>query len=316
MTAALRFEQVSKRFGRRYALDQCDWVVPEGTCYGLVGHNGAGKTTAMAVTTGLLRPQQGQIDLLGVGPFDVARHGGRVALLPQDALLPSDRNALDVLQFYARLQGLTARAARSQAAELLERVHLADRARNPLRTLSHGMRKRVMIAQCFLGQPELVLLDEPLSGLDPYEVAHMRALLKEKGAGITLIISSHNLHELELCCDYIGFMRNGRCTRSGPLDTIMGNRQAVTYMVDQAPSHEWIESTAKEGEFTLRYDAKDNALICEYPADAFTPASLNARLLPQLLKAGLGIIAIQQGQRLEQAYLSGQDNSSAFTSSH
>lgn len=303
MTPALRFEGVTKRFGKRRALDTCDWTVPAGTLYGLIGHNGAGKTTAMAVAVGLLHTQAGRVDLLGEGPFDAARHGGRVALLPQDAQLPGDSHALDVLQFYARLQGLTRIAARDQAVALIEQVHLSNRAETPLRALSHGMRKRVMIAQCFLGEPELILLDEPLSGLDPYEVAHMRAFLKAKRSEVTLVISSHNLHELELLCDYVGFMTNGRCTREGTLDAIMGRRQTIIYSVDEDPTPALTSLIEQENECTFHYDASTRTLTCHYPAARYTPAAWNALLLPHLLQADIGITAIQDGQRLEDAYL-------------
>ncbi len=304
MSHALVFEKITKRFGRRLALDKCDWQVPVGTLYGLVGHNGAGKTTSLAVATGLLYAQQGRVDLLGQGPFDAKRHAGRVTLLPQDAHLPSDSHALDVLIFYARLQGINFAAARKQATELLERVHLADRARAPLRTLSHGMRKRVMVAQCFLGQPELVLLDEPLSGLDPYEVVHMRAFLKAKRKDATVVISSHNLHELELLCDYVGFMSNGRCIRADTLDNIMERRQTITYVLEQDPTACLSELEQNEAGMNFEYDASARTLTCRYPSDRFSVATWNAFLLPRLLEAGIGIASIQEGQRLEGYYTS------------
>ncbi len=300
---ALLFAAVENRYGRRMALNRLSFSVPRGCCCGWVGANGAGKTTAMAAAAGLVRIQAGQIDLLEEGPFDAACHAGRLTLLPQDALLPAEARPRELLTFYGELQGLARRAAVKTAERLLDAVHLMDRAEAPLRSLSHGMRKRVMIAQCFIGNPELVLLDEPLSGLDPAEVVNMRRFLRAKPAGQTLVISSHNLHEIEACCDEVVFLQGGRCTRQGPLEQITGSQQCLYYAVTWETAPDWDRLASTVPELELQYDPATRWLRCRPKDKPLGGAAINRRLIPMLLDHGVDICAIREGDRLEDAYL-------------
>jgi ABC-type multidrug transport system ATPase subunit len=156
---------------------------------GLVGENGAGKTTWMMTVAGFLSPDSGEIDLLGCGPFDAARHGGRISILPQDSELPLEMSPLDALYRFGRLQGLSSSQALKSAEEALAAVNLSERAKAPVRTLSHGMRKRAMVAQCFVGNPEVVLLDEPLNGLDPVEASRLRRFILSQRGLRTVVVS-------------------------------------------------------------------------------------------------------------------------------
>ena len=185
---ALETRNLVKRYGRRRVLDGFTLAVPRGAVLGLVGANGAGKTTWMMTVAGLLRPASGTIDILGGGPFDAAVHAGRLALLPQDSELPLEATPMGLFYRFGRLQGLSAETARRSASEVLKAVNLADRAKSSIRSLSHGMRTRVRVAQCFLGNPELVLLDEPLNGLDPLEADRLRRFLRSRAGNQTRII--------------------------------------------------------------------------------------------------------------------------------
>ncbi|MDZ4200147.1 MAG: ABC transporter ATP-binding protein, partial [Kiritimatiellia bacterium] len=302
VTTALRLENIVKRYGRRRALDGLSLDIPGGSLTGLVGSNGAGKTTTLAVIMGFVRPQSGRVDLLESGPFDAARHAGRVAVLPQDAELPVDGRPLDLLTFYGALQGLTRPAARRQAGELLERVHLADRAQSPLRTLSHGMRKRFCIAQCFLGEPELILLDEPLSGLDPREASAMRDFFYACRGRQALLISSHNLHELEQICDRAVFMEQGRVTRADTMTALTRRAGLAGYFLagENAPL-DALREAIPEAEF--EFDPAARRLQCRFDADLRDPAALNRAVLEILFGAGVGLLEIRLGDRLEQEYL-------------
>ena len=309
MNDALRFDGVVKTYGRRRALDGLSLRVPAGVVAGLVGSNGAGKTTLMGVAAGLLRPRAGAVDVLGGGPFDAARHSGRVALLPQDAELPRDAPPGALLAFYGALQGLDRDAARRQAAELLDRVHLADRARSPSRTLSHGMRKRVMLAQCFVGAPELILLDEPLNGLDPRETAAMREFLREQRGRRTLLISSHNLHEIEAICDYVIFIEHGRVVRADTLEAVTGRAEQLTCLLGEGPTPdvEALRSALNGMAIELDFDAGSRALVCRYRADRHDAGAVNAALLPRLLGQGCALLELRRGERLETQYLAPRD---------
>ena len=207
-----------KRYGRRRALDGFSLDVPEGCVMGLVGPNGAGKTTWMMSVAGLLRAESGTIGLFGTSqPFDAALHSGRLAILPQDSELPLESTPEGFLTGLARLQGLSKDAAKESVAKILESVNLASRARASIRSLSHGMRKRLMAAQCFLGKPELVLLDEPMNGLDPEEAARFRKLILSRAESCTVVISSHNLADLERLCTHVTFVRDGKVVRTAAL---------------------------------------------------------------------------------------------------
>lgn len=303
MKTALEWRGVAKRFGRNRALDGLDLSVPAGSITGLVGSNGAGKTTAMAIAGGMTTPDAGAAILFGEGPFDPDRHAGRFSLLPQDSELPREGRSRELLAFYARLQGLDARTALAEADRMLEQVHLTDRARSPARTLSHGMRKRIMIAQCFLGAPEVVLLDEPLSGLDPREVAAMRDFIVAQRRRRTIVISSHNLHEIELLCDHVAFVEKGRTVRSGPIDSITGSRGVLVYTLGTGalPPEDALGAAVPGASFV--FDAEEGTLTCRFDADRSTPDAVNAIVLRALLDASVPILGVARGTRLESEYL-------------
>lgn len=219
MTAALRFEGVTKRYARRAppALDAVSFTIPRGTIAGFVGHNGAGKTTAFSIVCGFLAPDAGRVDILGGGPFDAHRFKGRLGVLPQDAELPDRHTPRELLRHLGRLQGLAAAAAPREADRVLDVVRLADRRDARIATLSHGMRRRVAVATALVGSPELVLLDEPLSGLDPVQAHALSEQLAALRGLQTLVISSHDLDDLERISDWVVMLKDGRCLREGTL---------------------------------------------------------------------------------------------------
>lgn len=207
-----------KRYGKRRALNGFALDVPVGCVMGLVGPNGAGKTTWMMSVAGLLRAESGTIGLFGTSQsFDAALHSGRLAILPQDSELPLESTPESFLTGLARLQGLSKDAAKESVAKILESVNLADRARASIRSLSHGMRKRLMAAQCFLGEPDLILLDEPMNGLDPEEAVRFRNLILSRREGCTVVVSSHNLADLEKFCTHVTFVRDGKVVKTAAL---------------------------------------------------------------------------------------------------
>lgn len=289
-----------KRYGSRRALDGFSLSVPRDTVMGMVGPNGAGKTTWMMSVAGLLHSQSGEINLLGLGAFDSTVHSGRIAILPQDSALPTESRPLELLVHYGLLQGLSHREAAISAARMLNEARLGDRLHSPIRTLSHGMRKRVMIAQCFIGQPEVVLLDEPLSGLDPRESANMRGFINRRRGKHTIVVSSHNLRDIENMCDYLAFVEKGRAVRVAPLAEIVGRQGVLIYHLDQRPTA-FKALKAALPEAGLEYVQERSELICNYEADRLSTADVNRRLLPLLLECGVNSVSC--GNDLEQAYL-------------
>ena len=302
MTPALEFKSVVKFYGRRRALAGLDLVVPRNSTFGLVGSNGAGKTTAMAVALGLLRTAGGSVSVLGEGPFTAARHAGRVTLLPQDSRLPLHARVEELLLYYGSLQGLTEPQLRSSVEEVLDWVHLQDRRTSPVRTLSHGMMRRLTIAQAFLGHPELVLLDEPLSGLDPRESARIRRLLRQRRDGLTIIVSSHNLHEIEALCDHAAFIEQGHLLRQDTIENITGRGHRITY--DLSPGLlplEKLKAALPEAEWEAASDGSRLSVI--YKGSSVRVPEINAKVVNVLLAEGAGLIEVRRGSDLESQYL-------------
>jgi ABC-2 type transport system ATP-binding protein len=299
VSVALRLRSVKKRYGKLHALDGLDLNVPGGSIFGLVGSNGAGKTTAMAVAVGLLGSDAGEIDLLEAGPFRPAVHAGRVALLPQDSRFPPHARVEELLRYYGRLQGVAKSQLDVAITELLDWVHLLDRRRSAVRTLSHGMNRRLAIAQAFLGSPELVLLDEPLNGLDPREAARTREMIRQRRGRQAIVISSHHLTDIEALCDEVAFIEKGKLVRQDRLENITRRAQRLTYrlgagevpltaLAQALPAVEWEQQT---GQLTATFTS------------AHTAASLNAVVLPLLLAERVEVLEIQRGSDLETEYL-------------
>jgi len=210
---SLQLLSVSRRFGAQQVLDSVSLHVRAGDCYGLIGHNGAGKTSAMRVALGLTRPDAGEVRVDG---FDArahprearARMGGLIETPGFHGHLDADRN----LSLLARLQGLSRAEARLEVQRLLALVGLGEVGRKRVQAFSQGMRQRLGIAQALLGRPAYVLLDEPTNGLDPEGTAEVRALLARlvREEGISVLISSHRLDEIAGLCNRIGVMQRGK----------------------------------------------------------------------------------------------------------
>ncbi len=302
MKPALILRDVVKTYGRRRALDGLSFEIPEGSICGLIGSNGAGKTTALSVTAGLVHPDSGRIDVLGFGPFDPLRHGGLLSLLPQDSVMPPESSVRELMEHYALLQGVPPRETPAAVREAIARVHLSDRLADPVRTLSHGMKRRMMIAQAFLGSPALVLLDEPMNGLDPREAVGARDLLQTLRARQTVVISSHNLAEIEKICDFVIVIEKGRTVQAGGLQTVTGNRQVLWYDLDGAPVPlAALGARLPLAEFALSDDRL--RLRCRFNAETHTAPAVNRIVLGELLEAGAGIVSVRQGDGLEAVYL-------------
>jgi ABC-type multidrug transport system ATPase subunit len=219
VTAALSVTALTKRYRRRGkpALDGLTAAFPRGALCGLVGPNGAGKTTLFSIVCGFLRADAGQVDLLGGGPFDAFRLKRRLGVLPQDAALDERLTSREFLRYMALLAGMARRDAWHAADRALDDVDLRGRADDRIGTLSHGMRRRLSTASALIGSPELVLLDEPTAGLDPEQALALRTVLRARRGRGTLVVSSHNLDELERICDEVVLIREGRCVGAGPV---------------------------------------------------------------------------------------------------
>lgn len=212
---AIRIDALVKRFGRTRALDDVSLTVARGEALALLGHNGAGKTTLMKLALGLLRPDEGRLEVVGGAPTRDGAWRRAVGFLPESLAFPDAMTGRELLAFYARLKGEPV----NDALCLLERVGLAGAARRRVKTYSKGMRQRLGLAQALLGRPRLLLLDEPTSGLDPLLRGEFYNILEElRGHGTTVVLASHALTEVEARTDRVAILRHGKLVAWDSLD--------------------------------------------------------------------------------------------------
>jgi len=209
----IQCNKLSKQYGNKLALDTVSLTLAAGAPIALVGPNGAGKTTLFSLLCGYIQPTTGSISILGHAPGSKALQG-LLSALPQDAALDPNFSIVSQLQFFAQLQGLTATAANQEALRVLALVDLTDSANAKPKSLSHGMSKRVSIAQALMGSPKIVLLDEPTAGLDPANAKKIRQIVQALSTDTTFVISSHNLDELEKLCDQVVYLEHGKLQQS------------------------------------------------------------------------------------------------------
>lgn len=302
--AAVVTRGLVKRRGRHRALDGLTFSVPRGSVTGLVGENGAGKTTWMMSVAGFLRPDSGEIDILGEGPFDADIHAGRLSVLPQDSELPLESTLEGALYRFGRIQGLADVQARKSARRALEAVNLLDRADAAVRTLSHGMRKRAMVAQCFVGNPEVVLLDEPLNGLDPVEAARLRDFIVSQRGRRTIVVSSHNLEDVERLCTHVARIGKGRLVRMDTMSSFTRCAERIAYGLSSEPADYAAMSAVLPGA-SFEWRENDRTLVCSVPAGSGGAGEVNRRLLPVLL-ARTEVLSVTSGRSLEEVFLEGE----------
>jgi ABC-2 type transport system ATP-binding protein len=234
--SALRLEGLRKSFhghlgiGRTVAVEGVDLDVAPGQIFGLLGPNGAGKTTTLKMILGLIRPDHGSVRLFGRPPSDPAGRA-RVGFLPESPRFYDYLTAEEFLDFYGRLHGISGAARRDRVAELLVKVGLDGCARTPLRKFSKGMTQRIGLAQAILHEPDLLILDEPMSGLDPMGRREVRDLiLAQRAAGRTVFFSSHILQDAESICDRVAILVKGRVRFEGSLGDVV-SRNVLWYEV-------------------------------------------------------------------------------------
>jgi ABC-2 type transport system ATP-binding protein len=265
MTNAVSVSDLTKRYGDRTVVDRLSLELPRGVVAGFIGPNGAGKTTTMAMLLGLVRPSAGTGTVLG-RPIDrpAAFLGDVGALIEAPAFYPaiSGRRNLEVL-------AIAGGQDPGFIPHLLELVGLAGRAEDRYRSYSLGMKQRLGIAAALLGDPELLILDEPANGLDPQGVQEMRGLIgRLAGGGRTVLVSSHDLSELEQVCDWVVLIEGGRALYEGPTGDLLddrGGRLAVVpeRVADGAHLMELLRSRDfvvghEDGRIVVRSDGRDH----------------------------------------------------------
>jgi ABC-2 type transport system ATP-binding protein len=218
-SSALRLDHVRKVFGEHVAVGDLSVEVPTGVVYGFIGPNGAGKTTALRMIVDIIRPDSGSVTVLG--SRDPAEIRSRIGYLPEERGIYKKMRALEFVTYIGTLKGMSPGAARARGAELLDRFELGDWKSASVDALSKGMQQKLQFVATIVHDPELLILDEPFSGLDPVNIEILKeAIVGTRRAGRTVIFSTHMMEHAERLSDAIFMIHRGRKVLDGPVQTI------------------------------------------------------------------------------------------------
>ncbi|MEE4298087.1 MAG: ABC transporter ATP-binding protein [Pseudomonadales bacterium] len=217
----IRVEGLTRRYGEFTAVRDVSFEIERGEVVGLLGHNGAGKTTIMKMLTGYLEPDAGSIRVDGLthGP-DTRAIQARIGYLPENCPVWPEMTVIDFLDYQAALHGVPEAERGAAIARAIRRTALQAKATAPIQQLSRGYRQRVGVAQALLHDPDILILDEPTNGLDPTQILHMRELIAELARHATVIVSTHILQEVSAVCERVLIMRRGELVVDARLDEL------------------------------------------------------------------------------------------------
>lgn len=304
-TPALSLDGATKTYGRLCALNAATLSLPCGVTAGLVGPNGAGKTTLYSLAAGFIRPTSGTVRIFGQDPRRLRGQQRLLGILPQDARFQRHVPLRLQMRWYGQLMGLDMAEASREVERVLELVDLRQAAERTGDVLSHGMHKRMALAQAFIGSPRLVLLDEPTAGLDPANAHRIRELIRElSGTDTTVVVSSHNLAEIGDYCDHITVLKKGTVVRSEPLGEFR-QEQALCSFVLEAPAstdllgaleaHEEVSAVKAQGDGS-RLECQTTEVMAADPARI-------AELMQILAAHGARVRGFSRGANVEQRFL-------------
>ncbi|KJS02798.1 MAG: multidrug ABC transporter ATP-binding protein [Desulfobulbaceae bacterium BRH_c16a] len=217
----IKVDGITRKYGDFAAVDDVSFRILPGEIVGLLGHNGAGKTTIMKMITGYLEPTSGTITING-REIAADRRGSQreIGYLPENCPVYPEMTVIDYLDYAAALHGLSENDRAPLITAAIARTELQDKAIQPIATLSRGYRQRTGVAQAILHNPGILILDEPTNGLDPTQIQHMRTLITELAKNSTIIISTHILQEVQAICDRVIILKNGRKVLDSRLDAL------------------------------------------------------------------------------------------------
>ncbi|MDH3347468.1 MAG: ABC transporter ATP-binding protein [Desulfobulbaceae bacterium] len=239
----IKVENLTRKYGDFFAVDDVSFKISPGEIVGLLGHNGAGKTTIMKMITGFLEPTSGHAMVDGFSlDENLQEIQGKIGYLPENCPVYPEMTVIDYLDYAASLHGLSDKEKPARIREAIEKTELQPKAMQLISTLSRGYRQRVGVAQAILHKPKILILDEPTNGLDPTQIQHMRELVKNLAAEATIIISTHILHEVQAICDRVLIIRNGKMAMDSKLaDLQSGARLFLSTDASMAAARELIE---------------------------------------------------------------------------
>lgn len=231
----VKVEHITRSYGAFRAVSDVSFEIGRSEVVGLLGHNGAGKTTILKMLTGFLESSAGRIELDGL---DIREHleavQSRIGYLPENCPVYPEMTVIDYLDFQAALQGVPEAARPAAIGQAIRRTRLEPKAEHAIATLSRGYRQRVGVAQAILHGPKVLILDEPTNGLDPTQIEHMRELIRDLAEDATVILSTHILQEVQAVCDRVLILRSGALVLDAKLADLSRSGRLLVAL-DQAP---------------------------------------------------------------------------------
>ena len=299
--------KISKTFGATRALDGVSFDVPKNSIFGLLGPNGAGKTTFFSIVANFIRPDEGLVEVLGHDVSRISELRGRLTILPQDALFQRNVPIVEQLVFFLLLNGRSRPEAEAEVLETLADVGLEMKLHDRVPHLSHGMTKRLGIAQAFLGEPEVILLDEPTAGLDPANARQIREIIHRLSSRATILISSHNLRELEDLCDHVAILDQGRLVGTSAVADIKSGSGQLDLLLSRDLTEEELQavlSTPRVLDVTSKASKRYTATLDADAADEDVADETIRSVLGQLIEYGIAPRQVRSGRTLEEHFLS------------
>ena len=292
---ALQTEDLTKRFGARTAVNRLTIRVERGDIYGFLGPNGAGKSTTLRMLLGLVRPTSGVIKFpVRSSSWEYLRARSRIGAIIETPAFYENFSGRRNLQLLASLSG---GASKKRVEEVLEIVELRDRARDPVKVYSYGMRQRLGIAQALLPTPDLIILDEPTNGLDPQGIQQTRNLIRrlQDEFKLTVLLSSHLLTEIEQLCNRVGIIHEGRLLYEGGPDALVAPASLYKVRVDDLSRA--FDLLTKESGVTV---SRNGTSFLRLDADSESIPAVNALLVAN----GIKVYELSPAQEsLEEAFL-------------
>lgn len=275
----IQLVDLTKQYGEQTAVDRLNLSIYPGEVYGLLGPNGAGKSTTILMMLGLAEPTSGTVTVCGVNstrdPIQVKR---KVGYMPDDVGFYEDMTGLENLLYTGRLNGLSRQEAMDRAKRLLERVGLSDAAEKKAGTYSRGMRQRLGLGEVLIKQPEVIILDEPTLGIDPEGVREFLQLIQQlsRDEGITVLLSSHHLHQVQQICDRVGLFVAGRLLAEGDIHSLsqqLFQEEAIVIEVEAEPVTEQLMESLRQIEGVGRIEGDERRFVISCTKDVTTQIS-------------------------------------------
>jgi len=290
-------KNLTKKYRSLIAVNNLNLSVEKNSIYGLLGCNGAGKTTTLAMLSTLIRPTSGTAT---INTHDIIKQPNKVraciGTLLQNCQPYPNKTMLQNLIYMGQLNNMSKIKAKQQALELIKDLNIQEFTNKKAHTLSHGTAKKLLLISAFIGDPEIIMLDEPESGLDPRSLVIMRNFIENHSKNKTIILSSHNTSEVERICTHIGILHNGRLIKQGKINELKHLSHYLKIKLTKKPATTVIKALQTKN--VLDISLEDTTLIIK------TKSDISKELTTTMLKKKLQFTSIEKGRSLEDIFLS------------